>query len=519
LKIFAIRLIGRRAPYLVLALSLLVTVGTAVFLSRIIPEPDWQVPFVLFSSLAVSGILFGITLAGLRAWAIDVAKLNRTQEALAKHAERLRILHEIDRALIAEEATEAIAGAVLRPLRELLGVPRAIVNLFDLAAGEVEWLAAAGRRRIRLGPGVRYSIQLMGDVKALQRGEPQLIDVHSLPPSPEVDALLASGVHVYMVVPMIAGGELIGALSFGGAPGPFPAEQVDIAREAAMQLAIAIAQARLHERVKRQAEDLDLRVRERTQELSMAHTALQKTNAELVQLTSALQAANRELETFSYSVSHDLRTPLRSINGFSQVLLEDAGTRLDAQDKEHLLRICGAAQRMGQLIDALLALARITRAELQREDVDLSALIKAIMADLQRQEPSRRVTCVIGEGLRACGDPRLLRVALENLLGNAWKFTAKCPRARIDVGRLGQSDGTLALFVRDNGVGFDMAYCDKLFGAFQRLHRQSEFPGTGIGLATVQRIVHRHGGRIWAEGAVDQGATFYFTLGQHVAEP
>ena len=161
---------------------------------------------------------------------MDVRELNRTQEVLARHAERLRILHEIDRALIAEEAPEAIAAAALRPLRELLGVPRAIVNMFDLAAGEVEWLAAAGRRRIRVGPGVRYSIQLMGDVEALQRGELQLIDVHSLPAGPDVDALLASGVHVYMVVPMIAGGELIGALSFGGAPGPFPPEQVSIHR-------------------------------------------------------------------------------------------------------------------------------------------------------------------------------------------------------------------------------------------------------------------------------------------------
>jgi len=173
-------------------------------------------------------------------------------------------------------------------LRELLGVPRAIVNLFDLASGEVEWLAAAGRRRIRLGPGVRYSIRLMGDVEALQREEPQVIDVHLLPPSPEVDALLASGVHVYMVVPMIAGGELIGALSFGGAPGPFPSEQVHIAQEAATQLAIAIAQARLHERVKRQAEELERRVHQRTQELHTAHAELQKTNAELVQLTTAL---------------------------------------------------------------------------------------------------------------------------------------------------------------------------------------------------------------------------------------
>jgi signal transduction histidine kinase/HAMP domain-containing protein len=436
----------------------------------------------------------------------------RAEAARQRALERLELLHEIDRGLIAQEAPEAIAAAVLRPLRELLGVPRAIVNMFDLAAGEVEWLAAAGRRRLRIGPGVRYSIRLMGDVEALQRGEPQVIDVHSLPPGPEVDALLASGVHVYMVVPMIAGGELIGALSFGGAPGPFPTEQVSIAQEAAMQLAIAIAQARLHERVKRQAEDLELRVRERTQELYTAQAALQQTNAELVQLTSALQTANRELEAFSYSVSHDLRAPLRSIDGFSQVLLEDYGDTLDAQGQDSLQRIRMATQRMAELIDALLELSRVTRAELSREAVDVTAVARTIAAELQRHEPSRRVAFVIADGLVMQGDPRLLRVLLHNLLGNAWKFTAKQPQARIEVGRLTQPDGTLTWFVRDNGAGFDMAYADKLFAPFQRLHRATEFPGTGIGLATVQRIIHRHGGHIWAEGAVEQGATIYFTL-------
>jgi signal transduction histidine kinase/HAMP domain-containing protein len=440
------------------------------------------------------------------------AEARRAEAALARSAERLRILREIDRAVIAEAEPEAIAGAVLRPLRELLGVPRAIVNLFDLAAGEVEWLAAVGRRRLRLGPGVRYSLRLMGDVKALQRGEIQRIDVHALPPGPDVDALLASGVEVYLVVPMIVGDDLIGALSFGGPPGPFPPEQVNIAQEMAMQLAIAITQARLHARVKHHTADLERRVQERTQELSAAHADLQHTNAALVQLTAALQAANRELEAFSYSVSHDLRAPLRSIDGFSQALLEDYAASLDAQAQDYLQRIRGATQRMAQLIDALLALSRITRVELRREDLDLTAIAQAIAADLQRQEPARQVAFVIAEGLRAAGDPRLLRVALENLLGNAWKFTATCPQACIEVGQRTQPDGARGFFVRDNGVGFDMAYADKLFGAFQRLHRASEFPGTGIGLATVQRIVHRHGGRIWAEGAVGQGATFSFTL-------
>jgi signal transduction histidine kinase/DNA-binding response OmpR family regulator/HAMP domain-containing protein len=216
------------------------------------------------------------------------AEAMQAEVALQRAVERLELLQQIDRALLAEEGPEAIAAAALAPLRELLGVPRAIVNLFDLAAGEVEWLAAVGRRRIRLGPGVRYSIRLMGDVEALRRGELQMIDVHSLPPGPDVDALLASGVHVYMVVPMIAGGELIGALSFGGAPGPFLPEQVSIAQEAAMQFAIAIAQARLHDRVKRHAEELERRVQERTADLRRANDALQTEIAERRRVEEAL---------------------------------------------------------------------------------------------------------------------------------------------------------------------------------------------------------------------------------------
>ncbi len=232
---------------------------------------------------------------------------------------------------------------------------------------------------------------------------------------------------------------------------------------------------------------------------------------QLEHMFDELAATNQELEAFSYSVSHDLRAPLRSIDGFSQALLEDYSDKIDDQATDYLQRVRAGSQRMGQLIDDLLALSRVSRSEILREEVDLSEVARTIAAELQAREPERRVEFVIQDGVVANGDTRLLRVALENLLGNAWKFTGKRDQARIEFG-LTEHDGQQACFVRDDGAGFDMAYADKLFGAFQRLHHNSEFQGEGIGLATVQRVMHRHGGQVWAEGAPDQGATFYFTL-------
>ena len=243
--------------------------------------------------------------------------------------------------------------------------------------------------------------------------------------------------------------------------------------------------------------------------------ALQKARGELEQRvqqrTTELTAANKELEAFSYSVSHDLRAPLRSIDGFSKILLEDYADGLDSGGKDHLQRVRLATQHMSALIDDLLNLSRVTRTAMLRERLDLSALARSIAADAQRMDPTRRVEFVIGEGLVAEGDSGLLRVVMENLLGNAWKYTSGHERARIEFGT-SLHNGRHAFFVRDDGAGFDQRYADRLFGAFQRLHTATEFPGTGVGLATVQRIIHRHGGQVWAEGAVEQGATFYFSL-------
>ncbi len=226
---------------------------------------------------------------------------------------------------------------------------------------------------------------------------------------------------------------------------------------------------------------------------------------------TAAESANRELEAFSYSVAHDLRAPLRSIDGFSQALLEDYSDKIDETGRKHLQRVRAATQRMGELIDGLLGLARLARADLRVEPVDLSALATAAVEELRQQNPRRDVEVQITQSLGAHGDPRILRVVVDNLLGNAFKFTANSPRASIQFGvRAGA--GAPVYFVKDDGVGFDPRYADKLFGAFQRLHDAREFPGTGIGLATVQRAVRRHGGRVWAEGETGRGATFFFTL-------
>lgn len=227
--------------------------------------------------------------------------------------------------------------------------------------------------------------------------------------------------------------------------------------------------------------------------------------------TAELEATNRELEAFCYSVSHDLRTPLRAIDGFSQALIEDCADKLGDEGQDHLRRVRSASQRMGQLIDDLLKLSRTTRAELRRESVDLTALVRTVVGELQRNQPDREIRIEIGDVPPPRGDSPLLRVLLENLLGNAWKFTTRCPDPRIEFGCVVE-DEQVVYFVRDNGAGFDQTYAHKLFGAFQRLHSASEFPGTGIGLAIVGRIVHRHGGQIRAEGTPGRGAAFYFTL-------
>ncbi len=356
-----------------------------------------------------------------------------------------------------------------------------------------------------------------------------------------------------LCTPIIHQGELKNILYLENnlTTGAFTVERLEVLRLLSAQIAVSLENAQLYsnlsntnaqlEEANRQlenyAETLEATVAERTQELQEKNNILERT-------TNQLKITNQELETFSYSVSHDLRAPLRRINSFSQMLLEEAVEQLDEQSKHYLRRIQASTEQMGQLIEDLLRLSRISRTQIQRQEVNLSAMVRAVAQDLLSSQPERIVEFQIAENVTTSADAHLLHSALENLLGNAWKYTQKRPHARIEFGvlieglwrrgwGLGRAEGdkeelgeTLCssqvpspqpqappiYFVRDNGAGFDMAYADQLFQAFRRLHSASEFEGTGVGLATVQRIIHRHGGQIWAESAVDQGASFYFTL-------
>lgn len=415
---------------------------------------------------------------------------SRAERERARYAERLEILREIDRTLIANEEPVATAEAVLERLRDLLGVPRAIVNLFDLAGGEVEWLAAVGRRRMRLGPGIRYPIRFAGDIEALRRGEAQVIDVDALPTDADSAALRASGVRTYVVVPMLSGGELLGSLSIGSERGPFPDELMRIAQEVATQLAIALTQARLREQIRQQALQLEKRVDERTQELA---------------------EANRELEAFTYTVSHDLKAPLRGLSGFAHALEEDFADRLDDTGRRYVATIRESANRMGQLIDDLLRYARVERNAIERRPVALQPILDQVLAELAEEMEARGLTVTRELAVdEVLAEREGFREVLANFLSNAVKFS---PHAGGTITIRSSREGEEAVIsVADQGIGFDMKYHDRIFGIFERLHRQEQYPGTGVGLAIVRKVAERHHGRAWADSTPGRGSVFYFSL-------
>ena len=456
------------------------------------------------------GLVLTVGLAGLGGLALRNER--RTAAALARSTERLTMLHEIDRSLIAAKAPVEIAEAVLPRLRDLLGVPRAIVNLFDLAAGEVEWLAAAGRRRLHVGPGVRFPLRLMGDVEALRRGEVQVVDTAALPRDAHAEALLSSGVHTYMVVPMLAGGELIGAISFGGAPSDFSSEQASIAQEVAAQLAIALEQARLHERVRRQAEELELRVQERTVELRSANEQLQREIAERRRAEEEAEGANRAKSEFLSRMSHELRTPLNAIIGFAQLLELEVRGATQRESVDHILK--GGRHLLG-LINEVLDIARIEAGKLAMspEPVLVAEVLRGALDLIRPQAAGRGIQLLESVPVEryVTADRQRLQQVLLNLLSNAVKYNREGGAVRV-----GCEDGPssrIRFTVTDTGAGITPDMIDRLFRPFDRLGaEQTAIEGTGLGLALSLRLVEAMGGTLTAKSTVGTGTTFTVDL-------
>jgi len=452
---------------------------------------DTQFGVALFAALSI------VCFVALVWW--TATSLSRSDRAMNEAAARLQVLAKVSQAFsVVVTDYPSLLESVVRTASDLVGDGcmvtllepdgKTLINAANahrdpgIELDYKAYFAALGQSTIDDG-AVAANVARTGQPRLVPEISPaQVVEMAE----PKLKTLVARlNVHSFAVVPIHAHGAVIGTMSLlrSGPGRPYTTEDLKLLEDVADRAGLAIENARLYA-------DLERRVRARTSEL---------------------EEANQELEAFSYSVAHDLRAPLRAINGFSSAVLEDASPLLDAESIRHLQLVAGSAEHMALLIDALLNLARVSRAEVRRTDVDLAGLARSVIAQLRDREPERAVEVTIAEPLHARGDERLLNALLENLLGNAWKFTKGREPARIELGRR-DIDGAPAFFVRDDGAGFNMAYAQKLFIPFQRLHTREEFEGTGIGLATVQRIVRRHGGRIWAESSEQQGATFYFTL-------
>jgi PAS domain S-box-containing protein len=424
------------------------------------------------------------------------ARQQQLNEQVQRRLRELMVIHEVSQRLQQLEEPETLAHKVIEALEEIFHYDHCAVLLIDEAQQQLvpfshrESEALSGCATDSKGPAYSSAFPLHLGICGwvVQHGESLLLgDVRKDLRYRQVNGRIQSEI----CTPIRVNGKIIGVIDMESIrPHAWSESERRVLETISTQIGIAIQNARLYDQLQRHADELEVKVIERTADL---------------------RESNAELEAFAYSVSHDLRAPLRAMEGFSRALLEEYLPQLDESGQDFLRRVCAASQRMSDLIDDLLHLSRITRSSMLCDKVDLSEIASRIADDFSRLSPQRKVKFEIQKNLSANGDFRLLRVALENLLGNAWKFTGRCEMAQIAFGQQ-QANGIPVWFVRDNGAGFDMEYADQLFAPFQRLHDASEFPGNGIGLATVQRIIHRHSGRLWAESQPGFGATFYFTL-------
>jgi signal transduction histidine kinase len=421
----------------------------------------------------------------------DITERKRAEEQLRRSADRLAMLHDMDQAIVAAQSPAEIGRAALGRMRRMINCQRCAVVLFDPRRREAQMIAGfAGGVHLApapIPPGDLFpeafraeAVRYIEDLGTLES------------PSPYHRELLAEGIRALLSVPLLVEGQAIGEITLGSATAAaFDGEHRDIAMEVATPIAIAIQHARLREELARQTAELERRLSERS---------------------AAVRSLTAELETVLYSVSHDLRAPLRQLLGFSRLLLEQSVQEPGAATLQYAERIQDAAERMTALVDDLINMSRLGRQDVMRRPVDLGSLVEDVIGQLRSGSDGRVIEWKVDELPTVDADPALLKLALTNLLANAVKFTRQRARATVHI-RPVESEGQVGLAVQDNGVGFKMAYAGKLFGLFQRLHRADEFEGNGAGLAIVQRIATKHGGRVWAEAEPDKGATFYLTVG------
>ncbi len=431
-------------------------------------------------------------LLGLAVITLGGRKQNRVEESLSKEADRTQLLLELY--LKAPQLTDKDLYEYV--LEKTVNLTDSEIGFFHQVADDqnaiilTTWNSEA-LKNCTANYDIHYSIDKAGNwVDCVRFKQPVIYN--DFPKSPNQQGLPDGHTPLkrFMSIPVMDGEEVRFIIGVGNKPRDYDKHDLVQLQLVANEMHKIIVHRRAEEELTKYRNSLEEQVGRRTSEL---------------------KAINKELEAFSYSVSHDLRSPLRSIDGFSRAVMEDYSDKLDARGKDYLNRVRLASQRMGQLIDDMLSLSRITRSEMHYETVNLSALADEIAEELKKSRPERMAEFVVEKGMVARGDKRMLKIAMENLLNNAWKFTEKHNSAKIEFGAVNK-EGATCFFVKDDGAGFDKRYINKLFGPFQRLHTSNEFPGTGIGLATVKRIIKRHGGDVWAEGAVEQGATFYFAI-------